>query len=411
MSSHHGVTSASHDNERVPGTAPRTELTTTPITADLLRGALDFERTDQGLLPCRLPEWARTQADQQLVTAQAQPAGVRLAFRTEATVVELTAHRTTMAFHDVAPRPDGRYDLIIDGELSAQQESNGGTAVIVDIATGAAEVKPGAAGTVRFADLPAREKTIEIWLPHYERIELATLRADAPIQPMPATTSRRVWLHHGSSISQGSNAASPATSWTALAAGYGDVELTNLGFSGSAMLDPFVARTMRDLPADLISVKIGINLVNGDIMRLRAFTSAVHGFLDTIREGHPATPLLVISPILCPIHEDTPGPAAPDFGDGTMRYLATGASADIRAGKLTLRVIRAELARIVEQRSAADPHLHLLDGLDLYGAADAAERPLPDRLHPDAETHQLIASRFRTLAFGAGGPFAAADHP
>ena len=44
---------------------------------------------------------------------------------------------------------------------------------------------------------------------------------------------------------------------------------TNLGFSGSAMLDPFTARTIRDQPADLISLKLGINLVNGDAMRMR----------------------------------------------------------------------------------------------------------------------------------------------
>ena len=75
----------------------------------------------------------------------------------------------------------------------------------------------------------------------------------------------------------------------------GGVELINLGLGGSALLDPFTARTMRDTPADLISVKIGINLVNADLMRLRAFIPAVHGFLDTIREGHPTTPLLVVS--------------------------------------------------------------------------------------------------------------------
>lgn len=46
-------------------------------------------------------------------------------------------------------------------------------------------------------------------------------------------------------------------------------------------------------------------------MRLRAFGPAVHGFLDTLREGHPTTPLLVISPIYCPLHENTPGPLAP----------------------------------------------------------------------------------------------------
>ena len=124
-----------------------------------------------------------------------------------------------------------------------------------------------------------------------------------------------MWLHHGSSISHGSDAASPTTTWPALAASLGGVELINLGLGGSALLDPFTARALRDTPADLISVKIGINLVNADLMRLRAFTPAVHGFLDTIREGHPTTPLLVVSPILCPIHEDTPGPSAPDFTD------------------------------------------------------------------------------------------------
>ena len=96
-----------------------------------------------------------------------------------------------------------------------------------------------------------------------------------------------MWLHHGSSISHGSDAESPTTTWPALAAALGGVELVNLGFGGSALLDPFTARAMRDTPADLISVKIGINLVNTDLMRLRAFGPAVHGFLDTIREGHP----------------------------------------------------------------------------------------------------------------------------
>ena len=105
------------------------------------------------------------------------------------------------------------------------------------------------------------------------------------------------------------------------------MELINLGLGGSALLDPFTARALRDTPADLISVKIGINLVNTDLMRLRAFTPAVHGFLDTIREGHPTTPLLVVSPILCPIHEDTPGPSALDLtalSAGQLRFRGHG---------------------------------------------------------------------------------------
>ena len=210
-------------------------------------------------------------------------------------------------------------------------------------------------------------------------------------------------MHHGSSISQGSNAESPSTTWPALAASIGGVELVNLGFGGGALLDPFTARAMRDTPADLISVKIGINLVNTDLMRVRAFGPAVHGFLDTIREGHPTTPLLVVSPLLCPIHENTPGPAAPDLtrlSAGELSFTATGDPSD--PTRLTLTLIREELSRLIALRAENDPNLHYLDGRELYGEADLAELPLPDQLHPDAATHRLIGERFAGLAFGQG---------
>ena len=178
---------------------------------------------------------------------------------------------------------------------------------------------------------------------------------------------------------------------------------------GAALLDPYTARALRDTPADLVSVKIGINLVNADLMRMRAFTPAVHGFLDTVREGHPSTPLLVVSPILCPIHEDTPGPCAFDpeaLRAGEKRFRATGDPRGGAAGQLTLTAIREELSRIVRERAAEDPHLGYLDGRELYGEADHAELPLPDGLHPDTAAHHRIGLRFAELAFGDGGRFA-----
>ncbi|MEU9177018.1 SGNH/GDSL hydrolase family protein [Streptomyces sp. NPDC048550] len=384
------------------------DLTNTPITPELLRGALDLERTEHGVLPHRLPARARAQCtDGQLAMAEAQPSGVRLVFRTRATVVELDTLRTKMAYAGAPPRPDGVYDLLVDGSLAGQSGVTGGHVLLVDMTTGSAQTRPGPVGTVRFAGLPDRPKDVEIWLPYNEITELVALRTDAPVEPVPHG-NRRVWLHHGSSVSHGSDAASPSTTWPALAASLGDVELVNLGLGGSALLDPFTARAMRDTPADLISVKIGLNLVNMDLMRLRAFTPAVHGFLDTLREGHPTTPLLVVSPILCPIHEDTPGPTAPDFSTlsaGRLQFRAAGDPAERAAGKLTLGVIREELARIVEQRASDDPHLHYADGRELYGEADFADLPLPDQLHPDAATHRRMAGRFADLAFGTGGPF------
>ncbi|MFE6935393.1 GDSL-type esterase/lipase family protein [Streptomyces sp. NPDC057699] len=387
----------------------RHQLITTPLTEDLLRGALDLERTEHGLLPHRLPARARAQnTDGQLAMAEAQPAGVRLVLRTRATVVELDTLPTKRVYVGAPARPDGVYDLLVDDRPAGSATVTGGNTLTIDMSTGSAEVLPGPVGTLRFDGLSEDMKDLEIWLPHNETTELVALRTDAPVEPVP-DRGRPVWLHHGSSISHGSDAASPTTTWPALAAAHGGVELINLGFGGSALLDPFTARALRDTPADLISVKLGINLVNTDAMRLRAFTPAVHGFLDTIREGHPTTPLLVVSPLLCPIHEDTPGPSAPDLGalsEGKLSFRATGDPAETAAGKLTLGVIRAELARIVEQRAAEDPHLFHLDGRELYGEADSAELPLPDALHPDAATHRRIGARFAELAFRAGGPLA-----
>ena len=383
----------------------------TPVTANLLRGALELEQTTQGVLPHRLPAWARAQCtDGQLAMAEAQPSGVRLVFRTRATAVELDTRPTKQVYAGGPPRPDGVYDLLVDGRLAGQSSVAGGNTLTIDMTTGTAEYKTGPAGTVRFTGLPDRLKDIEIWLPHNETTELLVLRTDAPIDHAP-DRGRPVWLHHGSSISHGSNAASPTSTWPALAASLGGVELINLGMGGSALLDPFTARTMRDTPADLISIKIGINLVNTDLMRLRAFTPAVHGFLDTIREGHPTTPLLVISSILCPIHEQTPGPSALDvttLRGGQLRFQATGDPAERASGKLTLGTIRDELSRIVEQRSTDDANLHYLDGRELYGEADSAGLPLPDQLHPDAATHHLIGEHFARLAFTANGPLT--DH-
>ncbi|GLZ13700.1 lipase [Actinomadura sp. NBRC 104425] len=381
-------------------------LITTPVTTDMLRGALDVEHTARGLLPHRLPGWARRQIpDDHLALAEAQPSGVRLAFRTRATVIELETLPTKRAYRGVPALADGVYDLLVDGGLTAQATVTGGNVrTVLDMVTQAVELREGPPGTARFTDLPARDKDIEIWLPHTEITEVIALRTDAPVSPATAG-GRKVWLHHGSSISHGSNATHPTAIWPALAAARGGVELVNLGFGGGALLDPFTARAMRDTPADLISIKIGINIVNSDAMRLRAFAPAVHGFLDTIREGHPDAPLLVVSPVLCPVQEDTPGPLMPDFDGGTLRFKATGDPAERAAGRLTLNVIRDELARIVRQRAADDPNLHYLDGRELYGEKDHAELPLPDAIHPDQAGHQRIADNFTRLVFGAKGPF------
>lgn len=377
-----------------------------PLTggAVTISGALDLERTANGLLPLRLPVRARAQfpEDGMLQAVVAQPSGVRLAFRTAATVIELDVLPGKIQFEGAPPRPPCPFDLLVDGGLAAQATVEGGNTILLSLRTRRMEVTSGAPGTARFAGLPARMKDVEIWLPHQEIVELIALRADAPAEP-PADLVRPRWVHHGSSISHGANADSPTGTWPAVAAALGGVDLVNIGLGGSALLDPFTARAIRDTPADLISVKLGINVINTDSFRLRTFGPAVHGFLDTIREGHPDAPLLVVSPILCPMAEDVPGPSGPDLDSPTLQFRNFGDPAEVAAGRLTLRVIRRELQRIVSQRTGTDPNLRYLDGLELYGPAEAAELPLPDALHPGPAAHRRIGERFAELAFGNAG--------
>lgn len=379
-----------------------------PLTQSIVRGAAQLESTENGVTIHRLPAWARAQCnDPQMLMAESRPSGVRLAFRTTATAIELDILRTIATYAGLAPRPNGFIELIVDGQLVGRSETSGGIVTTIDMGTGEVSQERGSHCTARFANLAPTAKDIQIWLPHNENIELLELRATATVEPAPEP-SRPVWLHHGSSISHGSNAVYPTKTWPVIASNMSQIELINLGFAGSSLLDPFVARTIRDQAADMISLKIGINLCNTDLMRLRAFGPAIHGFVDTIREGHPTTPLLFVSPLLCGIHEETPGPGAIDteaLGRGELKFRSTGDPTEVGEGKLTLQVIRAELARIMAQRQADDPHLYYLDGLQLYGEDDAEQFPLPDALHPDAGIHQLIGERFAQLAFSQGGPF------
>jgi hypothetical protein len=380
-------------------------MITTPLSAQLVDGVAELEPVDRGLRPHRLPRKVRERdADPQLSLMEAQASGARVAVVTEARRIELEVHATRVSYR-MMPRPRGAIDVVIDGAYFQNYPLTGGDALELDMATGTGSTTTGGIDRIVLDELPSGRKTVEFWLPHNESVDLVGLRSDAPLAPAPRTGP--LWVHYGSSISQGSNAAHPTGIWPVIAARRGGARLRNLGFGGSALVDPFLARVIRDAPADLISVKLGINVVNLDAMRLRSFVPAVHGFLDTIRDGHPTTPLLLVSPLFCGIHEETPGPGSIDLasiGAGTVQFTATGTRGDTAQGRLTLQVIRDALVEVMEARRD-DPHLHYLDGLELYGAADAEDHPLPDALHPDGETHRLIGTRFADLVFAPRGVF------
>lgn len=433
-----------------PALAPLGVVVPLPDERVEVRGAAWLETTDRGLLPHRLPAWTRAQfPDRFVALCDEQPAGVRLRLRTAATRLRLDVDVLRVA---VDPQPPGApqpFDVVVDGVLVEQPPgwgvAAGGGVVLLEPRHGTTVEKPGPTSSVdltltaptaessatagidgppsggasgdeptgdaRFVDRASGVvRDVEVWLPYGEVVRLVALHADAPVLA-PARARGRRWVHHGSSISHGAAADRPTGTWPVVAARATGLDLVNLGMSGNAVLDPFVARTLRDAPADVISVKLGINVVNHDAMRLRAFVPAVHGFLDTVREGHPTTPLVVVSPLLCPLVEDTPGPTVidPASPPGAPVFATRGRPDDVADGRLTLRVIRAALADVVASRRASgDEALHLVDGLDLYGSADWDLLPMADLLHPDAPAQRLVGERFADVLRGllgfAGSP-------
>ncbi|MHB9757272.1 GDSL-type esterase/lipase family protein [Streptomyces sp. BYX5S] len=365
------------------------------------RGALDLESRPAGVMPRRLPAWTAEQyQDPSVHGVTVMPSGVRLVFRTDARTLEFEVLTTTGQLEtDAEPRPTGMLELVVDGVVTGRRQAPVGNVLRMAGPGDVQEAVSGEPGTVRFTGLPAGMKTVELWLPQQTPTELVALRADGEVlAPLP--DGRRRWVHHGSSISHCVEADGPTGTWPAVAAALGGVEVINLSLAGNALLDPYVARTIRDLPADLISLKVGINIVSLAAFRARTFGPAVHGFLDTIRDGHPDTPLLVVSPVSCPAVEDTPGPTAVG-PDG--RIAALGDPEDVATGALTLSVVREELARIVAARGAHDPHLHHLDGRELLGPDEAGD--LTDGLHPDAAAYRRMGKRFAAHAFADDGPF------
>jgi GDSL-like Lipase/Acylhydrolase family len=366
-------------------------------------GASELEPTGDGLLPHRLPAAARAQLPDDFARmCEEQPSGVRLVFRTAARHLELDVRAVRTAMTGRPLSPAGLYDVVVDGECVAQGSAPGYGVLELDPLSRTTTVRSGPACTVAFPTLEAGEKDVEIWLPFAEVTRLVALRSDLPITPTKGSGTRRRWVHHGSSISHGAGAEAPTGTWPVVAARRAGWDLVNLGFSGNAVLDPFTARAIRDQPADLITLKIGINVVNLDCFRLRAFVPAVHGFLDTIREGHPSTPILVISPILCPLVEDCPGPTSidPASSPDAPLFRTSGRREELVEGKLSLTVIRQILAEVVAERVVDDPHLGYLDGRELFGLSDLEMMPLPDLLHPDPAGHRHIGTRFAALLPG-----------
>lgn len=370
-----------------------------------ISGHLDTVR-GTGVRPVRLPTryWHRFPPEgAALRSIVSMASGVRLSCRTAATTLRLTVRCTRVDFGGVAGRVNGfvaevrgrgvgRVTAPVDAVEHA--EPFGTSSRIESLRDGSMLV---------FGALPPGEKDLTVWLPTGMIVDLIDVSGDEPVvADVPAR--HPVWLHHGSSISHCAEPDWPTSAWPVVAGGIAGLDVINLGFGGQCMLDPFVADAIAATPADVITLKIGVNIVGAHAMDRRTFVPALHGFLDRVRRGHPVTPIVVCSSILWPGSEDRPGPSDVELLDGgRVRCFTAGPLDHLEKGALTMTEARRQVAYAVSVRQAEGELVHYLDGLRLYGGDDVAMFVMPDSLHPDASLYEEMGRRFARLVFGPHG--------
>ena len=133
-----------------------------------------------------------------------------------------------------------------------------------------------------------------------------------------------------------------------------------------------LAMTIRELPADLITLKLGINVQGGWSLSPRTFMAAVIGFVRIIREKHPVTPIVLVSPIVSPPREEHRNPVG-----------------------LSLQDIRGQLEEAIERMkdTCGDENLSYINGLTLFEKS-WVPGCMPDGLHPNAEGYERLGNRF-----------------
>jgi lysophospholipase L1-like esterase len=191
----------------------------------------------------------------------------------------------------------------------------------------------------------------------------------------PAPVGPR-WLCYGDSIAEGWVVTTPDRAWPAVVAREHGLDVVNLGYAGAARGEIPSAEELASLDADVISIAHGTNCWTRTPHSADLFAAGLRAFLAIVRDGHPSTPVVAISPITRPDAE------------ATTNRLGT-----------TLADLRAAFESVVQSAiDDGDSQLTLVQGLPLV-----TPEQLADDVHPGDEGHAAMAAAIGPVLAAAVG--------
>jgi len=281
------------------------------------------------------------------------PSGGRIRFRTDSNLFAIRLeYRSGPDMNNMHAFGQTGVDLYLDGIYR-------GTAIAKRDSTVGEPVEQ------VYLDLKAQprvEREATIYLSLYKPVKVLALGldADAKVSKPRAFAVAKPVVFYGTSITQGGCASRPGMAYQAILGRMLNIDFVNLGFSGAGKGEPEVARMVAEIDASAFVFDFAQN--NGTVASLG---EVYEPFLNTVREKHPQTPIVAITPI-ANSRETLPG----------------------REGEMPR--MRALIRNVASKHIAAgDEHLQIVEGTDLLGPERADG--LVDGTHPNDLGFQWMA--------------------
>jgi lysophospholipase L1-like esterase len=231
----------------------------------------------------RLPKRLKDELPPPVWNLGLSPAGARIRFRTDSTRVAIRLDY---------PSPPNMANMHAFGQTGVDLYLDG-----IYRSTAVAP-KDAAAGKIVehvFAeDLPKAERELTLYLPLYKPVTPVAIGLDpgSSIKPARRYVNAKPVVYYGTSITQGGCASRSGMSYQAILSRQLALDFVNLGFSGNGKGEPAVAAMVAEIDAAAFVLDFARN--NPTVESVREVYAP---FLDKLRQKHPGTPIIAITPI------------------------------------------------------------------------------------------------------------------
>jgi hypothetical protein len=277
----------------------------------------------------RLPERLKDTLTPAVWGLAQDPSGGRIRFRTDSTRVGISAENPQFSnMHHMASVGENGFDIYVDGRYvgSAWPDNAGKIS------------KEWQVGKER------KLREVTLYLPLYKAVTIQEVNLDPNSEVAAAHPYgvKKPVVYYGSSITQGGCASNAGGSCQAILERRLDADFVNLGFSGSGLGEPALAKAICELDGSAIVLDFWGN------PSAEQYATNLPKFVEILREKFQSIPILVVSPFYFPAEE---------LGGDAAR---------------TQESKRRTTQDVVEQRrKAGDRHIIFVDGLKMLSKNQA----------------------------------------